>query len=83
MYTHFIKEENHGFHVFNIETCEGCDCDCEAPNAITYCEPREKLISLGMREAKHRLPELYASNVDGLAYCETCLEEEEEEEEEK
>lgn len=50
-FTHFhLHEDVRGFrenvrrniHVFNLDECEKCGCECEAPNAIgVYATPRE------------------------------------------
>ena len=55
-------ESGHGFHGFNIDTCEVCGCKVLASNSVTLMETEKKLIRLGMKKTDYPR--------DDLGYCE-------------
>ena len=58
MWTRYKWDEKNGQHdLFNIEKCDHCGCDIQAPNSVGSPELASRLRSLGMREYKAELPD--------------------------
>lgn len=72
-FSHFVENSfGDGFVAFNIDHCENCGCECQAPNTINLLEQAVTLQSLGMKQASHLPQELgWSEELEG-AVCEDC-----------
>lgn len=72
-FSHFAKNSNgHGFVAFNIDHCENCGTECQAPNTINLLEEAATLKSLDMKEAPSLPQELgWSEELEG-AVCLDC-----------
>ena len=62
------------FTLFSLDTCEQCDCEVQAPNAVGILETKNKLIAMGLTFRDSTPGEIsYCEEVE-MAVCEECLE---------
>lgn len=77
-YTHFMQE-GHEYRLFTVDSCEGCQGDCEGANSIKVSGRGVNATTLaGAGLAYHvtgRLPEMGHSETLGLAVCPPCYDE--------
>lgn len=81
-YSHYVSDRRRtgprhdgvSWHVFNVEDCERCGADTEAPNAVGWTTPEQELARVGMRRLTNCLPELQLHESTGGCYCPQCWE---------
>lgn len=80
MHTHFapipagVPSYGVRFTLFSLDTCEQCDHEVTAPNAVGTFELESRLKAMGLKKRDTMPEELsYCEEVE-MAVCETCLE---------
>ncbi len=71
-WSHFTAQANGTFLGFDVEDCETCGVKVQAANAVNLHESRERLLSLGMVELPHALPEQWYDEPSGQCKCDAC-----------
>ena len=71
-FTHFVQTEERRATVLNLDECETCGGVCQAPNAMTAHEKRDRLLAAGLKELKTHPAEQYWSDTLECCCCEVC-----------
>ena len=71
-YTHYYTRGENNHHAFELDTCETCGGDIQAPNAISIHEPESKLIALGLKKVEFHPAETFYNEDTDMCACENC-----------
>jgi len=73
-YTHYMNNGENSNYSFELDTCETCGGDIQAPNGVTICEPESKMASLGLKKWEGEFPaDSYYDEATDKGICDNCL----------